>query len=66
MTGNGNVVLDVHGLLVDDRVALESELSEVAGLVANGKFARRSAGTPMRGSAGEIIEVSARIPRRPR
>jgi ribose 5-phosphate isomerase A len=51
VTDNGNVILDVHNLEILDPSALESTLNQIAGVVANGVFARRGAdvlllGTP--------------------
>jgi ribose 5-phosphate isomerase A len=40
---NGNVVLDCHGLTLLDPPRTESELNQLAGVVANGIFARRPA-----------------------
>ena len=42
-TDNGNVILDVHNLAITDPAALESEINQIAGVVANGLFARRGA-----------------------
>jgi len=51
VTDNGNVILDVHGLAIEDPVTLESTLDHITGVVTNGLFARRGAdvlvlGTP--------------------
>ena len=51
VTDNGGIVLDVHGLAIDDPVALESEVNQWPGVVCVGIFARRRAtvcllGTP--------------------
>jgi ribose 5-phosphate isomerase A len=43
VTDNGNVVLDVHNLRLEDPVAFESALNEIAGVVTVGVFARRPA-----------------------
>jgi ribose 5-phosphate isomerase A len=43
VTDNGNVILDVHGWRIDDPVALETELNQIAGVVCVGLFARRPA-----------------------
>jgi ribose 5-phosphate isomerase A len=43
VTDNGNVILDVHGLEIDDPVALERELNQIAGVVTVGLFAHRPA-----------------------
>jgi len=42
-TDNGNAILDVHDLEIDDPPRLESELDGIAGVVTNGIFARRPA-----------------------
>jgi ribose 5-phosphate isomerase A len=51
VTDNGNHILDVHELLIEDPVALERELNQIAGVVTVGLFAARPAdvllvGTP--------------------
>jgi ribose 5-phosphate isomerase A len=43
VTDNGNVILDVAGLAIDDPVALEGALDHIVGVVTNGLFARRGA-----------------------
>ena len=43
VTDNGNVIIDVHGLLITDPVAMERELSQIPGVVSVGLFARRPA-----------------------
>lgn len=43
VTDNGNHVLDVHGLVIDEPVALEERLNNIPGIVTNGLFARRPA-----------------------
>jgi ribose 5-phosphate isomerase A len=43
VTDNGNVLLDIHGLRIDDPVGLESALNQIPGVVAVGLFARRPA-----------------------
>jgi len=42
-TDNGNVILDVHNLKIQDPAALEAEIGLLAGVVAVGLFARRGA-----------------------
>ena len=51
VTGNGNVILDVHNFTILNPVEMEKELNNVAGVVTNGIFALRGAdvvivGTP--------------------
>ncbi|MDR2881161.1 MAG: ribose-5-phosphate isomerase RpiA [Azoarcus sp.] len=43
VTDNGNHILDVSGLVIDDPCRLESDLNQIAGIVTNGLFARRGA-----------------------
>ena len=43
VTDNGNVILDVHNLRLDDPVAFESAVNQIAGVVTVGLFARRRA-----------------------
>jgi ribose 5-phosphate isomerase A len=42
-TDNGNLILDVHGLRVDDPARMESAINQIVGVVTNGLFARRGA-----------------------
>ena len=51
VTDNGNVIIDVHGLSIDDPRGLETQLNQIVGVVTNGLFALRGAdvlllGTP--------------------
>jgi ribose 5-phosphate isomerase A len=51
VTDNGNHILDVHDLIIEDPVALERELNQITGVVTVGLFAARPAdvllvGTP--------------------
>ena len=43
VTDNGNIILDVHNLRLNDPVAFESALNQVAGVVTVGLFALRRA-----------------------
>jgi ribose 5-phosphate isomerase A len=43
VTDNGNDILDVHGLAIDDPVSLERDLNQVTGVVTVGLFASRPA-----------------------
>lgn len=43
VTDNGNALLDVHNLRLDDPMAFESALNQIAGVVTVGLFARRRA-----------------------
>lgn len=43
VTDNGNWIIDIHGLVINDPVALELELNQIPGVVSVGLFARRPA-----------------------
>jgi ribose 5-phosphate isomerase A len=51
VTDNGNHILDVHGLVITDPVALERELNQIAGVVTVGLFAARPADVMLIGTA---------------
>lgn len=51
VTDNGNVILDVHGLAILNPAGIEGALNQIAGVVANGLFARRGADVLLLGSA---------------
>jgi ribose 5-phosphate isomerase A len=57
-TDNGNVILDVHNLAITDPKALESEINQITGVVANGIFARRPADVLLVGRDGGVDVLS--------
>jgi len=42
-TDNGNIILDVHELVITDPAGLESAINDIPGVVCNGIFARNAA-----------------------
>ena len=54
VTDNGGVILDVHGLAIDDPVALESEINQWPGVVCVGIFARRRASVCLLGTPAGV------------
>ncbi|MEE9332221.1 MAG: ribose-5-phosphate isomerase RpiA [Methylophilaceae bacterium] len=42
-TDNGNIILDVHNLTIDDPIAIEEKINQIVGVVTNGLFAARAA-----------------------
>jgi len=42
-TDNGNIILDVHGLVIKDPIAMEATINQIVGVVTNGLFAARPA-----------------------
>lgn len=55
-TDNGNVILDVHGLVIENARRLEAEINDIPGVVTNGLFALRPADVLFIGSA-QGVEV---------
>ena len=43
MTDNGNWILDVRGLSIENPLALETAINQIPGVVTNGLFALRGA-----------------------
>jgi len=50
VTDNGNLILDVHGLSIEQPERLETAIDQIAGVVTNGLFARRGADVLLLGS----------------
>jgi ribose 5-phosphate isomerase A len=42
-TDNGNIILDVHNLTIEDPIAMEAKINQIVGVVTNGLFAARAA-----------------------
>jgi len=53
-TDNGNIIIDVHGLRIDDPLALEDALNCVPGVVTNGIFAHQRADVVLMGTADGV------------
>jgi ribose 5-phosphate isomerase A len=56
-TDNGNHILDVHGLSIEDPVALETDLNQIAGVVTVGLFARRPADVLLLGTPDGVRRI---------
>lgn len=54
VTDNGNVILDVHNMLIIDPRGLEEKLNAIVGVVCNGLFAARSADILLLGTADGV------------
>lgn len=59
VTDNGNVILDVRGLTIEDPVALERRIDAIAGVVTNGLFAVRAADVCLLGTQDGVVEFAA-------
>lgn len=58
-TDNGNVIIDVHDLKIQNPVELERELNQLAGVVTNGLFAQRSADVLLLGGENGVTKITA-------
>jgi ribose 5-phosphate isomerase A len=58
VTDNGNHILDVHDLSIDDPVQLESAINQIAGVVTVGLFARRPADVLLLGTADGVRRIT--------
>jgi ribose 5-phosphate isomerase A len=50
ITDNGNVILDVHNLQINNAKQLEQQINQLVGVVTNGLFAERGANTVIIGT----------------
>jgi ribose 5-phosphate isomerase A len=57
VTDNGNLILDVHGLSIQDPVGLEAEIDQWPGVVTVGLFARRGADIALVAGRGGVREL---------
>ncbi|MEO5844864.1 MAG: ribose-5-phosphate isomerase RpiA [Caldimonas sp.] len=62
VTDNGGVILDVHGLAIDDPVGLETEVNQWPGIVCVGIFARRPATVCLLGTAAGVRTLTFETP----
>ncbi len=58
VTDNGNHILDVRGLDIVDPVALESQLTQIPGIVTVGLFAIRPADVLLVGTASGVVTLA--------
>ncbi len=50
-TDNGNIILDIHNLTINQPIKLEQQLNNITGVVTNGLFAKRVADIVLLGTA---------------
>ena len=53
-TDNGNVILDVHGLIIKDPIEMEAQINQIVGVVTNGLFAKRPANILLLGTSDGV------------
>ncbi len=56
-TDNGNLILDIHGLTIDEPKVLENRLNNIVGIVTNGLFANRGADILLLGSESGVKTI---------
>ena len=61
VTDNGNAILDVHQLKIENPAELESTLNQIAGVVASGLFARRRADVLLLGGASGVQTLTMQV-----
>jgi len=54
LTDNGCMVLDVHGMQINDPAALEQSINNIAGVVTNGLFAQQGASVCLLGGPAGV------------
>jgi len=59
ITDNGNMIIDVHNMRIDNPVELERQLNQLAGVVTNGLFARRGADVLLLGGENGVTKITA-------
>ena len=59
VTDNGNVILDVHHLRIEDPQGLETAINQITGVVTNGLFALRPADLLLLGTGEGVKTVRA-------
>ena len=59
VTDNGNVILDLHGLEIEQPKDLENHLNNIVGVVTNGLFAQRGADIVLMGTPEGVVEITA-------
>ena len=58
VTDNGNVILDVHNLTIENPCELERSLNGIVGVVTNGLFAERGADVVLVGNENGVKKLS--------
>ena len=59
ITDNGNFIIDVHDLKIDNPIEIERQINQLAGVVTNGLFAQRGADVLLLGGADGVQTLTA-------
>jgi ribose 5-phosphate isomerase A len=57
VTDNGNLIIDVHDLNIENPVELERQINQLAGVVTNGLFAQRGADVLLLGGEQGVVKI---------
>lgn len=57
ITDNGNVILDIHDLMIPQAIELENRINNIAGVVTVGLFANRGANVALIGTPHGVKEI---------
>ena len=57
VTDNGNWILDVHEFMIDDPLAMETAINNLAGVVCNGLFSHDAANVVLVAAADGIVQI---------
>jgi ribose 5-phosphate isomerase A len=57
VTDNGNIILDVHSLQIEDALELETQINQITGVVSVGLFAHRPADVLILGSDNGVQKL---------
>ena len=60
-TDNGNLILDIYDLKIEDPIRLENQLNKIVGVVTNGLFACRGADILLLGTANGVQTITPLI-----
>ena len=58
ITDNGNMIIDVHNMRIDNPVEMERNLNQIAGVVTNGLFAQRGADVLLLGGEDGVTTLT--------
>ena len=57
ITDNGNIILDIHGLQIEDALEMENRINQITGVVSVGLFAHRPADVLILGSNDGVRKI---------
>ena len=57
ITDNGNVIIDVHGLKIEQPIDMEKKINDIPGVVTNGLFSIRPADKLLISDGNKVIDI---------